>query len=501
MHIPENYLSPSTCGVFAVAMVPVWMRAVRHVREEVPRQKMPLVGVAAAFCFLAMMFNIPLPGGTTGHAVAGTLVAILFGPWAATLAISIALAIQAVMFGDGGILALPANCFNMAFVLPMCGYAVYGLVRGREGRHTGARAGSGRPGLGRELAAAGVGSYVGINAAALCAAIEFGVQPLLFSDAAGRALYCPYPLWVSVPAMLVGHLTVWGAAEVVFTVGILAFEGIMFQLLDEDNEIARNATTGGSVALTLHGQLHAVLHSRGNVDGDNLIALHDAVSMAVGAFVLDHATFAATLRTSALGLHYAQDGTLGLGNDTGTMAMGAHLRLAVLGAAAVTGLTRDIFADLDFLLATTVDFLKGKFDLDTKVGSPQHTTCSATTAEAREAGAESATAKQVAKDATKLREDIVHIHAALTIGAFHAGHTELVVAGLLIGIAQHVISLGSLLELLLSLFVTGVTVGMVLQSQLAVSLLQFLGRGILANTQYFIIISLCHNTKLLTLNF
>lgn len=223
MHIPENYLSPSTCGVFAVAMVPIWMRAVRHVREEVPRQKMPLVGVAAAFCFLAMMFNIPLPGGTTGHAVAGTLVAILFGAWAATLAISIALAIQAVMFGDGGILALPANCFNMAFVLPMCGYAVYGLVRGREGRHTGARAGSGRPGLGRELVAAGVGSYVGINAAALCAAIEFGVQPLLFSDAAGRALYCPYPLWVSVPAMLVGHLTVWGAAEVVFTVGILAF--------------------------------------------------------------------------------------------------------------------------------------------------------------------------------------------------------------------------------------------------------------------------------------
>lgn len=223
MHIPENYLSPSTCGVFAVAMVPVWMRAVRHVREEVPRQKMPLVGVAAAFCFLAMMFNIPLPGGTTGHAVAGTLVAILFGPWAATLAISIALAIQAVMFGDGGILALPANCFNMAFVLPMCGYAVYGLVRGREGRHAGARAGSGRPGLGRELVAAGVGSYVGINAAALCAAIEFGVQPLLLSDAAGRALYCPYPLWVSVPAMLAGHLTVWGAAEVVFTVGILAF--------------------------------------------------------------------------------------------------------------------------------------------------------------------------------------------------------------------------------------------------------------------------------------
>ncbi len=217
MHIPENYLSPSTCGVFAVAMVPIWMRAAHHMREEVPRQKMPLVGVAAAFCFLAMMFNVPLPGGTTGHAVAGTLVAILFGPWTATIAISIALAIQAVLFGDGGILALPANCFNMAFVLPMCGYALFSLIRRRQAR----RGVDGN--LGRELLAAGVASYVGLNAAALCAAIEFGIQPLLFTDAAGRALYCPYPLWVSVPAMLAGHLTIWGAAEVIFTVGILAF--------------------------------------------------------------------------------------------------------------------------------------------------------------------------------------------------------------------------------------------------------------------------------------
>ena len=211
MHIPENYLSPSTCGVMTVAMVPVWYHAVKEVRRTVPKERIPLLGVAAAFCFLAMMFNVPLPGGTTGHAVCGTLVAILFGPWAATLAVSIALAIQAVFFGDGGILAFGANCFNMAFVLPLLGYTIYKLIAGKN------------PDLRRELVAAGVGSYVGINAAALCAAIEFGIQPLLFTNAAGQALYCPYPIWVSVPTMMVGHLTIFGLAEVIFTVGILAY--------------------------------------------------------------------------------------------------------------------------------------------------------------------------------------------------------------------------------------------------------------------------------------
>ena len=182
MNIPENYLSPATCAVATVAMVPVWAVAARHVREEVPRDKVPLIGVAAAFSFLSMMFNIPLPGGTTGHAVCGTLIAILFGPWSAVLAISIALAIQAVFFGDGGILALGANCLNMAFVLPFVGYTIYSFLKERI------------PGERGDIIAAGIGSYVGLNAAALCAALEFGIQPILFTDAAGNALYCPYPV-------------------------------------------------------------------------------------------------------------------------------------------------------------------------------------------------------------------------------------------------------------------------------------------------------------------
>lgn len=83
MHIPENYLSPATCGVMGAAMVPVWAHAVKKVNEELPKDKIPLLGVGAAFSFLGMMFNVPLVGGTTGHAVGGTLIALLFGPNAA----------------------------------------------------------------------------------------------------------------------------------------------------------------------------------------------------------------------------------------------------------------------------------------------------------------------------------------------------------------------------------------------------------------------------------
>lgn len=209
MHIPENYLSPSTCAVFGAAMAPVWWLAVQKVKQEVPKEKMPLLGIGAAFSFLGMMFNLPLPGGTTGHAVGAVLLAIMFGPWSACLAVSIALFVQALFFGDGGLLAFGANCFNMAFVMPFAGFAIYRALKKAMPAH--------------ELIAAGAGAYVGINLAALCAAIEFGLQPLLFTDAAGHALYCPYPLAISIPAMMVGHLTLFGLAEVIFTTTILGY--------------------------------------------------------------------------------------------------------------------------------------------------------------------------------------------------------------------------------------------------------------------------------------
>lgn len=215
MHIPENYLSPATCGVMGAAMVPVWAHAVKKVNEELPKDKIPLLGVGAAFSFLGMMFNVPLVGGTTGHAVGGTLIALLFGPNAACIAVSIALLLQAIIFGDGGILAFGANCFNMAFVLPYVGYAVYRLIV----RMAGGDLAKDRV----HYIAVAIGSYIGINAAAFCASVEFGIQPLLFKDAAGNALYCPYDLTVSVPAMMIPHLAVAGIIEAVFTVAVFAF--------------------------------------------------------------------------------------------------------------------------------------------------------------------------------------------------------------------------------------------------------------------------------------
>ncbi len=211
MHIPDNYLSPATCAVLGAAMVPVWTKSVKKVRDEIPKVKIPLLGVGAAFSFLLMMFNVPLPGGTTGHAVGGTLLAILLGPYAACISVSVALLIQALLFGDGGILAFGANCFNMAFVLPFFGYFIYKFVKDRVASEKG------------EYIGIALGSYIGINFAALCAAVEFGLQPLLFKNTAGQPLYCPYPLSVSIPAMLIPHLLVAGIVEAAFTIAIVAY--------------------------------------------------------------------------------------------------------------------------------------------------------------------------------------------------------------------------------------------------------------------------------------
>ena len=211
MHIPDNYLSPQTDAVMAVAMVPVWVHCIKKVRATLDREHMAFLGICAAFSFLLMMFNVPLPGGTTGHAVGGALITLLLGPEAAAIAVSVALALQALLFGDGGVLSFGAN-FNMAFVLPFTAAIVFRALNSRLHDKS----------WGTSVSAI-VSGWVGLCLAALCAAIEFGIQPMLFTNASGAPLYCPFPLSVAIPAMLIPHMLVAGVVEGVATAAIYGF--------------------------------------------------------------------------------------------------------------------------------------------------------------------------------------------------------------------------------------------------------------------------------------
>ncbi|MCJ7750071.1 MAG: energy-coupling factor ABC transporter permease, partial [Armatimonadetes bacterium] len=133
MHIPEGYLGPQTWGASYAVMAPIWVIAGRKLRRTLDARRVPLLAIGAALSFVIMMFNIPIPGGSTGHATGAPLIAILLGPWAAVLAVSVVLVVQAFLFGDGGITAVGANCFSMAFVMPLVSYGVYKLVAIRSG--------------------------------------------------------------------------------------------------------------------------------------------------------------------------------------------------------------------------------------------------------------------------------------------------------------------------------------------------------------------------------
>jgi cobalt/nickel transport system permease protein len=212
MHIPDGYLGPLTCVAGYAVMAPIWAIASKRVKKTLRAKQVPLLAIGAAFSFVIMMFNVPIPGGTTGHAVGAVIAAILLGPWAACLSVSVALVLQAFLFGDGGITAIGANCFNMAFVLPFVGYAVYRLISGSSPITST-----------RRVIAAGIGGYIGLVVASCCAGIEFGLQPLLHHTAAGQALYCPYGLGIAVPAMVGEHALIFGWVELIATALIVKY--------------------------------------------------------------------------------------------------------------------------------------------------------------------------------------------------------------------------------------------------------------------------------------
>ena len=212
MHIPDGYLSPITCLVMLLLVLPFWYRGIRRMRQTLTARSVPLIALLAAFSFIIMMFNVPLPGGTTGHAVGGALAAIILGPEIAVIPISIALLIQALLFGDGGILSFGANCFNMAVVLPYVSYAVYKWLGGLRGVSTT-----------RRSVAAFAGGWVGLTVASFFAAVEFGIQPALFHAADGTPLYAPYPLSIAIPAMVIPHMLIASVVEGLITALVVAY--------------------------------------------------------------------------------------------------------------------------------------------------------------------------------------------------------------------------------------------------------------------------------------
>ncbi len=231
MHIPDGYLSPQTYVPLYGASVAIWSVALRKLKKELSVKQVPYLSMAAAFSFLIMMFNVPIPGGTTGHAVGGGIIAILLGPWTAVVAVSVVLIIQAIVFGDGGVTAIGANCFNMAVVMPFVSYWVFKLSKGNS------------TGKGRLYISAFLSGYAGLVAAAVLTGIEFGIQPMIAAAPDGSPLYAPYPLSIALPAMAIGHMLFLGPVEGLIT---MLLAGYFFEDVSAHVRGAVTPSTGKS---------------------------------------------------------------------------------------------------------------------------------------------------------------------------------------------------------------------------------------------------------------
>lgn len=129
MHIPDGFLSVIVSIVFWAISVIVIGVALRKTSRELGEREVPLMGVLAAAIFAGQMLNFTVIGGTSGHLLGAALATILLGPWAAVLVMTSVVSVQALLFQDGGLLALGTNIFNMAVVGVFVSYAVYSLVQ------------------------------------------------------------------------------------------------------------------------------------------------------------------------------------------------------------------------------------------------------------------------------------------------------------------------------------------------------------------------------------
>ena len=200
MHIPDGFISPQTYLPAYAAAAGLWIYAARRVKRDLDADTLPFLAAYTALSFVLMMVALPLPGGSTVHAAGIGLLAVSFGGWMAFLAISLVLAMQALMFGDGGITALPINALAMGFIGSFAAVTAWKLL-GRFNQNV----------------ALFLAGWLSIALPALLVALVLGVQPLIAHDAQGTPMFFPFGLNITLPAIVLPHLLV-GLAEGMLTV-------------------------------------------------------------------------------------------------------------------------------------------------------------------------------------------------------------------------------------------------------------------------------------------
>jgi len=195
LHIPDGFLSVLISVIFWAITVMLLAASVRQTRGQLGERQIPLMGIMAAFIFAAQMLNFPVAGGTSGHMLGGALAAIVLGPWAGMLVMASVIALQALLFQDGGLLVMGANIFNMGLLTAMIGYGLYRSVAGQ--------------GQSVRLAVAGIAAWLSVMAGALMTSLQLG-----FSGTS--------PFGIVLPAMLGVHALI-GLGEALITVAALTF--------------------------------------------------------------------------------------------------------------------------------------------------------------------------------------------------------------------------------------------------------------------------------------
>jgi cobalt/nickel transport system permease protein len=227
LHAPDGFLSvPVALVMWALTLV-VLVVAIRRTNRTEDDRSILLMGVMAAFIFAAQMFNFQVIGGTSGHLLGGVLAAVLLGPWAATLVMATVVAVQALIFQDGGLIVMGANIFNMGVIGTLGGYSVYQVLCRIGGGEERAR-----------IPAAGIASYIAVVAGAIAVSLELAVSGTI-------------ELSIALPAMVGIHLLI-GIGEALITMGALAFIALtrkdLFTIRDAGRPGGRPATTSRGVA-------------------------------------------------------------------------------------------------------------------------------------------------------------------------------------------------------------------------------------------------------------